>query len=75
MNECPCCSSSLLRHIDHNRVYWYCLYCHQEMPNFSLEIAHRKLNHCVPRVFNPDWHLTKLALSSRIPLKFDILPS
>ena len=33
MNNCPCCSAVMLRHIRHKKIYWYCSYCHQEMPN------------------------------------------
>ncbi|CAD0222320.1 MULTISPECIES: hypothetical protein [Planktothrix] len=33
---CPCCSSTLLRHIRHTGVYWYCSRCHEEMPDLSL---------------------------------------
>ncbi|WP_071525282.1 hypothetical protein [Spirulina subsalsa] len=33
--SCPCCSSTLLRHIRHSGVYWYCSHCHSEMPNFA----------------------------------------
>lgn len=32
---CPCCSSTLLRHIRPTGIYWYCSHCHQEMPNLS----------------------------------------
>ncbi|WP_228061053.1 MULTISPECIES: hypothetical protein [unclassified Coleofasciculus] len=32
MNTCLCCSGNLLRHICHNRVYWYCSHCRQAMP-------------------------------------------
>lgn len=67
MNDCPCCSSSMLRHIEHNRVYWYCSYCHQEMPNFALEIAQNKQNSSARHAFNPlktqNQRLAKLALS------------
>ncbi len=35
MNSCPCCSSKLLRHARHNRVYWFCSHCWQEMPDLS----------------------------------------
>ncbi|MBD0312337.1 MAG: hypothetical protein ICV86_05475 [Microcoleus sp. T3-bin5] len=35
MNSCPCCSSQLLRHARHNRVYWFCSHCRQEMPDLS----------------------------------------
>ncbi|HBL61405.1 MAG TPA: hypothetical protein DDZ80_24150 [Cyanobacteria bacterium UBA8803] len=32
MNDCPCCSNRLLRHIRHNTIYWYCSRCRQAMP-------------------------------------------
>ncbi|MEG4143152.1 MULTISPECIES: hypothetical protein [unclassified Microcoleus] len=35
MNSCPCCSSKLLRHARHNRVYWFCSHCWQEMPDLA----------------------------------------
>ncbi len=35
MNNCPACSSRLLRHWSQKKVYWYCSCCRQEMPNFS----------------------------------------
>ncbi|MEM7727406.1 MAG: hypothetical protein AAF208_13715 [Cyanobacteria bacterium P01_A01_bin.45] len=31
-NSCPCCGGSLLRHIRHNGVYWFCRFCWQEVP-------------------------------------------
>jgi ribosomal protein L37AE/L43A len=42
---CPCCSSTLLRHIRHAGIYWYCSHCHQEMPNLS---QHFKVKTKVP---------------------------
>lgn len=33
MNNCPCCSSTLLRHVRHSQIYWYCPHCKEEMPN------------------------------------------
>ena len=33
---CPVCSGILLRHLTQNRILWFCLGCHQEMPNFDL---------------------------------------
>lgn len=33
---CPICSDVLLRHLCRGRVLWFCLRCHQEMPNFNL---------------------------------------
>lgn len=35
MNNCPCCLDTMLRHIRHNEIYWYCPSCRQEMPNFT----------------------------------------
>ncbi len=32
MNSCPCCSNQLLRHIRHQKLYWFCTSCWQEMP-------------------------------------------
>lgn len=29
---CLCCGTSLLRQFSHQRVYWFCPGCHQEMP-------------------------------------------
>lgn len=31
-HACPCCSSTLLRHIRLGSIHWRCSYCHQEMP-------------------------------------------
>ncbi|ARV59256.1 hypothetical protein BZZ01_12015 [Nostocales cyanobacterium HT-58-2] len=35
MNNCPCCSRPLLRHIRHQEIYWFCRSCWQEMPVFN----------------------------------------
>ncbi|MDZ8055263.1 MAG: hypothetical protein RMX68_000040 [Aulosira sp. ZfuVER01] len=35
-NTCPCCGGSLLRHIRHSEVYWFCLTCRQEVPLLTL---------------------------------------
>lgn len=32
---CPCCSTTLLGYIRAQRVYWFCRYCYQEMPNLD----------------------------------------
>ena len=32
MHYCPCCRDTLLCHISHNHVYWFCPSCWQEMP-------------------------------------------
>ncbi|MDJ0734239.1 MAG: hypothetical protein QNJ47_09210 [Nostocaceae cyanobacterium] len=31
-NSCPCCDSSLLRHVRHGKIYWFCQSCWQEVP-------------------------------------------
>lgn len=31
-NTCPCCGGSLLRHVRHSELYWFCLSCRQEVP-------------------------------------------
>ena len=36
MNNCPCCSSVLLKHGKQGKTYWYCSSCRQEMPNLEL---------------------------------------
>ncbi len=35
MNNCPCCSTKMLRHIRQAQIYWYCSHCKQEMPNLT----------------------------------------
>ncbi len=42
MNECPCCSQSLLRCISKNKVYWFCPDCRQEMPDLESVIKSQK---------------------------------
>ncbi|WGV25741.1 hypothetical protein [Halotia branconii] len=31
-NTCPCCGGSLLRHVRHSELYWFCVSCRQEVP-------------------------------------------
>ncbi len=35
MNDCPCCTGNLLRHVRSSGVYWFCPNCRQEMPNLA----------------------------------------
>jgi ribosomal protein L37AE/L43A len=44
MNHCPICSNNVLRHVRKNRLYWYCSYCYQEVPDFSQGSANKN-NH------------------------------
>ncbi|MBU7584032.1 MAG: hypothetical protein KAF91_14165 [Nostoc sp. TH1S01] len=35
-NTCPCCGGSLLRHVRHGELYWFCLSCRQEVPLLTI---------------------------------------
>ncbi len=35
-NSCYCCGNSLLRHVRHGKVYWFCKSCWQEVPLLSV---------------------------------------
>lgn len=35
MHECPCCSSPLLRHLQHHEICWFCRQCWAMMPVIS----------------------------------------
>ena len=37
MNQCPCCSNTLLRQVRHGRVNWFCSHCWIEVPPASTE--------------------------------------
>ncbi|MFB2898519.1 hypothetical protein ACE1CI_36855 [Aerosakkonemataceae cyanobacterium BLCC-F50] len=43
MNNCPCCSHQMLRHIRHHQIYWFCRHCWQEMP-----LLERKVPSLIP---------------------------
>ncbi|MEM9924018.1 MAG: hypothetical protein AAF915_09750 [Cyanobacteria bacterium P01_D01_bin.50] len=34
-NNCPCCGGSMLRHVRHSELYWFCQNCWQELPILS----------------------------------------
>jgi uncharacterized Zn finger protein (UPF0148 family) len=34
-NTCPCCGASLLRHVRHGELYWFCQSCRQEVPQLT----------------------------------------
>lgn len=50
MNDCPCCSNRLLRHWKTNTIFWYCLNCRQEMPNFNHITKHKQIKLFYSRV-------------------------
>ena len=37
MTDCPCCSNSMVRHIQHQNVHWFCRSCWQTMPVYNLK--------------------------------------
>lgn len=41
MHTCPCCSTTLLRHVRHNSIYWYCPHCREEMPDLESMLLSR----------------------------------
>ncbi len=43
MNNCPCCSTPMLRHSRNSQIYWYCLDCKQEMPNLIDRLKQRTI--------------------------------
>lgn len=61
MNDCPCCSSKMLRQVSNNRIYWYCLSCHQEMPNLYQHRPKQDLISYQEALFAPQDNKIKLA--------------
>ncbi len=47
MITCPCCSNILLRHLNSQKVTWFCLNCRQEMPIVNSKKQHTMNNHKV----------------------------
>ncbi|MEO0431210.1 MAG: hypothetical protein AAF151_05885 [Cyanobacteria bacterium J06656_5] len=70
MNKCLCCHTSLLRHIRHSRIYWYCSTCRQDMPQTtttavsqSFPMAQRHQPDTCPPFYVPSLPVTTKALS------------
>lgn len=53
MSYCICCNSSLLRHIRHGEVYWYCPDCRQEMPEADSSVVTRSDSTLSTILFRP----------------------
>ncbi|MEI6444629.1 MAG: hypothetical protein WCO29_16205 [Nostocales cyanobacterium ELA583] len=49
VNTCPCCGSSILRHVRHHEVYWFCLSCKQEVPVLSVNSVSNSLSNLETR--------------------------
>jgi ribosomal protein L37AE/L43A len=45
MNDCPCCTGNLLRHVRSSGVYWFCPNCRQEMPNLATATVSQLILH------------------------------
>ncbi|MFO0171316.1 MAG: hypothetical protein ACK51W_02345, partial [Aphanizomenon sp.] len=41
---CPCCGGSILRHVRHHEVYWFCVSCRQEVPLLSINDVSNSLS-------------------------------
>ena len=52
MSVCPCCSQTLLRHIRHGNIYWFCSSCWQEMPNSDSIVASAHRGQALERLLN-----------------------
>jgi uncharacterized Zn finger protein (UPF0148 family) len=51
-NSCPCCGGSLLRHVRHGELYWFCQTCWQEVPVLtvgSVSSVERKITPILPQ--------------------------
>lgn len=38
---CPCCTDTLLRHVNGKGLYWYCCTCRQEMPSLRGRLSYQ----------------------------------
>jgi len=77
--HCLCCSGSLLRHIGEDGLYWYCLHCHQVMPNHQAiasdqKILDRKRDRPSKRVNLESSHLPTLKAKLQRPTLWLIIP-
>ncbi|WP_377962625.1 hypothetical protein [Almyronema epifaneia] len=64
MTSCPYCSSNVLRHIRHNKVYWFCQHCWQEVPELSQAIENKRWQPSAVLTT----HCAQLALPQRVSL-------
>jgi hypothetical protein len=65
MNYCPCCKDTLLSHISHNHIYWFCPSCWQEMPVCSLPNSHSLTEAISAKLSRMHHKLEKSSLNSR----------
>ncbi len=62
MQNCPCCSHTLLRHINHSNIYWYCPHCHQEMPDLQGMVTNKRHSPSI----NDNWLERAISTSSLV---------
>ena len=55
---CPCCSSTMVHHLNSHRDYWFCRSCWQEMP--VLETAQEQAKNRQTPIVNLSVVLNKL---------------
>lgn len=71
INQCPCCSSNLLRHFRQGSVYWFCSDCRMEMPDLESAINKPKKRQKTdsPNSITSEQQVTKLPLRKTEPVK------
>ncbi len=67
MNYCPCCKDTLLCHISHNHIYWFCPSCWQEMPVCDLAASHSLTEAISGKLSTMHQKIEKSSLNSRVP--------
>mgnify|MGYP001804381182 FL=1 len=66
MNKCPCCQDTLLCHISHNHIYWFCPSCWQEMPVCDLANSHSLTQEISAKLSKMRQEIEKSSVKSRI---------
>lgn len=63
---CPCCSRTMIRHLNHQRMYWFCRHCWQEMPDLTA-VERIGLSHNY-KSFNLSFNLKKINKNDDVAL-------
>ncbi|MFB2877133.1 hypothetical protein [Floridanema aerugineum] len=66
MASCPCCSHTMLRHIRHNQIFWYCRHCWQEMPNFNSSPSLSKYSQSLENIIQKKASVRELMNSEKL---------
>ena len=43
IDNCPVYSSQILQHINHHKIYWYCLHVYENVPDFTHVLVFQKI--------------------------------